>query len=42
VTLSIEADLAFRDDPNETKSDKVDGAIGELSTLFCSSSVRGC
>jgi hypothetical protein len=33
VTLSIEADLAFRDDPNETKSDKVDGAIGELSAF---------
>jgi hypothetical protein len=33
VTLSIEADLAFRYDPDETKSDKVDGAIGELSAF---------
>ena len=31
VTLSIEADLAFLDDPNEQKSDAVDGAIGEGS-----------
>ena len=28
---SIEADLAFFDDPDELKSDKVDGAIGEGS-----------
>ena len=31
ATTSIEADLAFLDDPDETKSDAVDGAIGELS-----------
>ena len=28
---SMEADLAFRNDPDEQKSDRVDGAIGELS-----------
>lgn len=33
ATLSMEADLAFRDDPEETKSDRVDGAIGELSAF---------
>jgi hypothetical protein len=31
ATLSIEADIAFLDDPGERKSDLVDGAIGELS-----------
>lgn len=31
ATLSMEADLAFRDDPHEAKSDLVDGTIGELS-----------
>jgi len=31
TTLSIEADVAFFDDPDERKSDLVDGAIGELS-----------
>jgi hypothetical protein len=31
TTLSIEADVAFLDDPEERKSDLVDGAIGELS-----------
>lgn len=31
VTMSIEADLAFRSDPDERKSDLVDGSIGELS-----------
>lgn len=29
--LSMEADLAFRNDANERKSDQVDGAIGEAS-----------
>jgi hypothetical protein len=29
--LSIEADVAFFDDPDALKADKVDGAIGELS-----------
>ena len=31
VTMSMEADLSFRIDPGEEKSDLVDGAIGELS-----------
>ena len=31
ATRSIEADIAFFDDPDDAKADKVDGAIGELS-----------
>lgn len=31
VTLSVEADIAFFEDRNESKSDMVDGAIGEDS-----------
>ena len=31
ATTSIEADLAFFDDPAEEKADQVDGSIGELS-----------
>lgn len=31
ATTSIEADLAFLDDPADEKADQVDGAIGELS-----------
>jgi len=31
ATGSIEADVAFMDDPEEVKSDKVDGNIGEVS-----------
>ncbi len=31
ATRSIEADVAFFDDPDDSKADKVDGAIGELS-----------
>ena len=31
ATTSIEADLAFFDDPDAEKADQVDGAIGELS-----------
>lgn len=31
ATASMEVDLAYFDDPNEDKSDAVDGAIGELS-----------
>lgn len=31
VTLSVEADIAFFDDAHNTKSDMVDGAIGEDS-----------
>jgi hypothetical protein len=30
ATMSVEADVAFRDDPDATKADQVDGAIGEL------------
>ena len=33
VTMSREADLAFWDDEEEAKSDKVDGAIGEGSSF---------
>ena len=31
ATTSIEADLAFFDDPGDEKADQVDGSIGELS-----------
>lgn len=31
TTFSMEADIAFRNDPNESKADQVDGAIGEGS-----------
>ncbi len=31
VTMSVEADIAFFDDPDDSKSDLVDGAIGEDS-----------
>lgn len=31
ATTSIEADVAFFDDPDDEKADQVDGAIGELS-----------
>jgi hypothetical protein len=31
VTMSVEADLAWRNDPDATKADDVDGAIGEGS-----------
>ena len=31
ATRSIEVDLAFFDDPEDTKADAIDGAIGELS-----------
>lgn len=31
VTMSMEADVAFLDDPGEVKSDAVDGAMGEGS-----------
>ena len=31
ATASIEADIAFLDDPDRVKADKVEGAIGELS-----------
>jgi hypothetical protein len=31
ATASMEADVAFFDDPGDAKADRVDGAIGELS-----------
>ena len=31
ATSSMEADVAFFDDPADAKADQVDGAIGELS-----------
>ena len=31
ATASIEVDVAFFDDPDDRKADRVDGAIGELS-----------
>lgn len=33
ATFSIEADFTFFNDPNDDKSDAVDGAIGELSNF---------
>ncbi len=33
ATLSVEADIAFRNDPGETKADRVDGAIGMESSF---------
>ena len=33
ATASMEADIAFFDDPDESKADAVDGAIGELSAF---------
>ena len=33
ATLSVEADIAFRDDPDVLKADQVDGSIGELSSF---------
>lgn len=33
ATRSIEADLAFWNDPDDAKSDEVDGSIGELSAF---------
>lgn len=41
ATLSIEADVAFFDDPDERKSDAVDGGIGEESTFHESFGVYG-
>jgi len=41
ATRSIEADLAFFDDPDESKSDAVDGAIGELSSFHETYGVYG-
>ncbi|GAA3664823.1 DUF6036 family nucleotidyltransferase [Microbacterium marinilacus] len=33
ATASIEADIAFLDDPERAKADKVEGAIGEMSSF---------
>jgi len=33
ATASIEADIAFLDDPDRTKADDVEGAIGEMSSF---------
>ncbi|UFU07961.1 DUF6036 family nucleotidyltransferase [Ruania halotolerans] len=33
ATASIEADIAFLDDPDRTKADGVEGAIGEMSAF---------
>lgn len=41
ATASIEADLAFLDDPDERKADAVDGAIGEASRFHESFGIYG-
>ena len=41
VVRSIEADIAFFDDPDERKSDAVDGAIGEESMFHQTNGVYG-
>jgi hypothetical protein len=41
VVRSIEADIAFFDDPDERKSDAVDGAIGEESMFHETNGVYG-
>jgi hypothetical protein len=41
ATLSIEADLAFFDDPEERKAELIDGAIGELSPFHDEFSIYG-
>jgi hypothetical protein len=41
ATRSIEVDLAFFDDPDDTKADAVDGAIGELSRFHESNGYYG-
>jgi hypothetical protein len=41
ATRSIEADVAFLDDPDESKSDAVDGAIGEESVFHTEFGVYG-
>jgi hypothetical protein len=33
ATISVEVDIAFRDDPTDSKADRIDGAIGEGSTF---------
>ncbi len=41
AVMSIEADIAFLDDPEERKSDAVDGAIGEDSRFHESFGIYG-
>lgn len=41
ATFSMEADIAFRDDPDEKKADMVDGAIGEGSIFNLTHSYYG-
>ena len=41
ATLSIEADVAFLDDPDESKSDLVDSGIGEVSMFHETFGVYG-
>ena len=41
ATRSIEADVAFLDDPDESKSDMVDGGIGEASSFHEAFGVYG-
>jgi hypothetical protein len=41
TTLSMEVDIAFHNDPDETKADKVDGAIGEGSRFHATHSYYG-
>jgi hypothetical protein len=39
--MSVEADIAFFDDPDDEKADKVDGAIGEASQFHQAFGVYG-
>lgn len=41
ATFSMEADIAFRDDPDEAKADAVDGAIGEGSSFHTMNAYYG-
>lgn len=41
ATLSMEADIAFRSDPDESKADQVDGAIGEGSPFHATYAYYG-
>ena len=34
ATLSMEADLGFFDDPEDEKSDQIDGVVGEMSRFY--------
>jgi hypothetical protein len=41
AVASVEADLAFLDDPDNTKSDEIDGAIGEDSQFHATFGIYG-